>query len=86
MVRNSQTLQSPLHVPNFVGCFGKCCAINPVDGVGPVHNQPSGDPTPSQADNEMTRQIAAVAKPLGVQLHDHIIAGRDGHASLKGGC
>jgi len=49
-----------------------------------VHNHPSGDPTPSQADIEMTRQIAAVAKPLGVALHDHIIVGRDGHASLKG--
>jgi DNA repair protein RadC len=49
-----------------------------------VHNHPSGDPTPSQADIEMTRQIAAAAKPLGVALHDHIIVGREGHASLKG--
>jgi DNA repair protein RadC len=49
-----------------------------------VHNHPSGDPTPSQADIEMTRQIATVAKPLGIALHDHIIVGRDGHASLKG--
>jgi DNA repair protein RadC len=49
-----------------------------------VHNHPSGDPTPSQADIEMTRQIANVAKPLGIALHDHIIVGRDGHASLKG--
>jgi DNA repair protein RadC len=49
-----------------------------------VHNHPSGDPTPSQADIEMTRQIASVAKPLGIALHDHIIVGREGHASLKG--
>jgi DNA repair protein RadC len=49
-----------------------------------VHNHPSGDPTPSQADIEMTRQIAAVAKPLGIALHDHIIVGREGHASLRG--
>ena len=49
-----------------------------------VHNHPSGDPTPSQADIEMTRQIASVAKPLGIALHDHIIVGSDGHASLKG--
>jgi DNA repair protein RadC len=49
-----------------------------------VHNHPSGDPTPSQADIEMTRQIASAAKPLGVALHDHIIVGKDGHASLKG--
>jgi|tagenome__1003787_1003787.scaffolds.fasta_scaffold20631059_1 DNA repair protein RadC len=49
-----------------------------------VHNHPSGDPTPSSADIEMTKQVASVAKPLGVQLYDHIIVGKDGHASLKG--
>jgi DNA repair protein RadC len=49
-----------------------------------VHNHPSGDPTPSSADIEMTRQVATIAKPLGVQLFDHIIVGKDGHASLKG--
>lgn len=49
-----------------------------------VHNHPSGDPTPSQADIEMTKQIASVAKPLGVLLYDHIIVGKEGHASLKG--
>ena len=49
-----------------------------------VHNHPSGDPTPSRADIEMTRQIIEVAKPLGVAVHDHVIVGRDGHASLKG--
>ncbi len=49
-----------------------------------VHNHPSGDPTPSGADIAMTRQIADIAKPLGIALHDHIIVGRDGHASFKG--
>src|SRR5215471_5874747 len=49
-----------------------------------VHNHPSGDPTPSRADVEMTRQIADVAKPLGIAVHDHVIVGRNGHASLKG--
>jgi len=49
-----------------------------------VHNHPSGDPTPSSADIEMTRQVANIAKPLGVALHDHIIVGKDGHVSLKG--
>jgi len=49
-----------------------------------VHNHPSGDPTPSHADIEMTKQVATVAKPLGVALHDHIIVGKDGHVSLKG--
>ncbi|KPF94211.1 hypothetical protein IP86_22505 [Rhodopseudomonas sp. AAP120] len=49
-----------------------------------VHNHPSGDPTPSQADIQMTKQIAAIADPLGVAVHDHIIVGKNGHASLKG--
>ncbi|MGB7691366.1 MAG: DNA repair protein RadC [Pseudolabrys sp.] len=48
-----------------------------------VHNHPSGDPTPSHADIEMTRTIVEVAKPLGIAVHDHIIVGRDGHASFK---
>jgi DNA repair protein RadC len=49
-----------------------------------VHNHPSGDPTPSRADIDMTRTIADTAKPLGISVHDHIIIGRKGHASLKG--
>jgi len=49
-----------------------------------VHNHPSGDPSPSTADVQMTRQIVEVAKPLGVTVHDHIIIGKSGHASMKG--
>ncbi|MBX9847371.1 MAG: DNA repair protein RadC [Xanthobacteraceae bacterium] len=49
-----------------------------------VHNHPSGDPTPSHADIQMTQTIIDVAKPLGIAVHDHIIVGKDGHASLKG--
>ena len=49
-----------------------------------VHNHPSGDPSPSTADVQMTRQIVDVAKPLGVTVHDHIIIGKSGHASMKG--
>jgi DNA repair protein RadC len=48
-----------------------------------VHNHPSGDPTPSQADVQMTKEIVSVAQPLGISVHDHIIVGKDGHASLK---
>jgi DNA repair protein RadC len=48
-----------------------------------VHNHPSGDPAPSRADIEMTKQIINAARPLGVTIHDHIIVGRTGHASLK---
>lgn len=49
-----------------------------------VHNHPSGDPTPSQADIRMTQQIVEIAKPLGIAVHDHIIVGKGGHASLRG--
>jgi DNA repair protein RadC len=49
-----------------------------------VHNHPSGDPTPSRADIQMTQSIVEIAKPLGIAVHDHIIVGKDGHASFKG--
>jgi DNA repair protein RadC len=49
-----------------------------------VHNHPSGDPTPSRADIQMTQAIVDVAKPLGIAVHDHIIVGKEGHASFKG--
>jgi DNA repair protein RadC len=48
-----------------------------------VHNHPSGDPKPSRADIDMTKQIISSAKNLGIVVHDHIIIGRDGHESLK---
>jgi DNA repair protein RadC len=49
-----------------------------------VHNHPSGDPTPSHADIQMTQTIIDVARPLGIAVHDHIIVGKEGHTSLKG--
>ena len=49
-----------------------------------VHNHPSGDPTPSNADIQMTKAIIDIAAPLGISVHDHIIVGKNGHASLKG--
>lgn len=48
-----------------------------------VHNHPSGDPTPSRTDIDMTRMIVDAARPLGISIHDHIIVGREGHASFK---
>jgi DNA repair protein RadC len=49
-----------------------------------VHNHPSGDPTPSRADVEMTKTIIDTAGPLGIAVHDHIVIGKHGHASMKG--
>lgn len=48
-----------------------------------VHNHPSGDPTPSQADIAMTRKVVDAAQALGLQVHDHIVVGRDGTASFR---
>ncbi len=48
-----------------------------------VHNHPSGDPTPSRADIEMTREIVAAAKALRISVHDHLVVGRGGTASFK---
>jgi DNA repair protein RadC len=49
-----------------------------------VHNHPSGDPTPSRADVELTKEIVAAAKTLGIQVHDHLIVAKNMHASLRG--
>ena len=48
-----------------------------------VHNHPSGDPTPSKADIEMTREVVAAGERLGITVHDHIIIGKGEHASFK---
>ena len=48
-----------------------------------VHNHPSGDPTPSAADVDMTRQVVEAGRPLRVSVHDHLVVGRDGVASFK---
>jgi DNA repair protein RadC len=48
-----------------------------------VHNHPSGDPTPSMADIEMTKKIIDAGSRLGVTVHDHVIVGRNGHASFR---
>lgn len=48
-----------------------------------VHNHPSGDPTPSRDDIDMTKRIVEAAGKLGISVHDHLIVGRDGHLSLR---
>ena len=50
---------------------------------GTFHNHPSGDPSPSRADIDVTRRIADAGKPLGIAVHDHIIIGSEGHVSLR---
>lgn len=48
-----------------------------------THNHPSGDPTPSQADIQLTQQVILAAKPLGIQIHDHLIIAANKHYSFK---
>ena len=48
-----------------------------------VHNHPSGDPTPSQADIAMTEAVVEAAAKLDIRVHDHVVIGREGHASFR---
>jgi DNA repair protein RadC len=48
-----------------------------------VHNHPSGDPTPSKADIEMTKEVRDAGRRLGIALHDHVIIAKGGHTSFK---
>nr|WP_283204741.1 MULTISPECIES: JAB domain-containing protein [unclassified Caulobacter] len=48
-----------------------------------LHNHPSGDPTPSRPDIDMTKQIVEAGKALKIAVHDHLVVGREGVASFK---
>jgi DNA repair protein RadC len=48
-----------------------------------VHNHPSGDPTPSRADIEMTKQVVQALGAVGLTVHDHVIVGKNRHTSFK---
>ena len=48
-----------------------------------IHNHPSGDPTPSHQDIELTNQLRDIAMPLNIEIHDHLIISRSGHFSFK---
>ena len=50
---------------------------------GMMHNHPSGDPTPSQADIAMTKEVVEAARALRIAVHDHLVVGRDGTASFR---
>ncbi len=71
------------HVPVYVREVVKRALELNASAVILVHNHPSGDPTPSRADIEMTRLIADSAKPLGITVHDHVIIGRELDASFR---
>lgn len=71
------------HTPVYVREVVKRALELSASAIILVHNHPSGDPAPSSADIDMTRMIVSASKPLGIVVHDHIIVGRQGHASFK---
>lgn len=71
------------HTPVYVREVVKRALELSASAIILVHNHPSGDPTPSRADIEMTKEIAEAAEKLDIIVHDHLIVGRDGHLSLK---
>ena len=48
-----------------------------------VHNHPSGDPTPSTQDIEMTERIVLAASAVGISVHDHLVIGKSNEVSFR---
>lgn len=71
------------HTPVYVREVVKRALELSASAIILVHNHPSGDPTPSRADIDMTKLIVETARPLGITVHDHVIVGREGHASFR---
>jgi DNA repair protein RadC len=72
------------HAPVYPREVAKRCLELGATAVILVHNHPSGDPEPSRADIDITRDIAKALAAIGVAVHDHLVVGRRGHASFKG--
>lgn len=72
------------HTPVYVREVVKRALEHSASSIILVHNHPSGDPTPSRADIDITKEIIEAGKKLGIAVHDHVIVGRDGHLSLRG--
>ncbi len=71
------------HTPVYPREVVKRCLELGASAVILVHNHPSGDPTPSRADIQMTKEVQDAAGKLGISVHDHIVIGKSGHASFK---
>ena len=71
------------HTPVYVREVAKRALTLDASAVIMAHNHPTGDPTPSRDDIEMTKAVKSALEKIGIQLHDHIIIGRRGHASLR---
>ena len=71
------------HTPVYVREVMKRALDLGASAIVLVHNHPSGDPTPSSADVDMTRRIVEAGQKLQIAVHDHVIVGRKGHASFR---
>jgi DNA repair protein RadC len=71
------------HAPVYPREVAREALVRDASAVILVHNHPTGDPTPSRADIDMTIQIVEALKPLRIAVHDHLVVGRDGVASFK---
>lgn len=71
------------HTPVYPREIAKRALELAASAVIMVHNHPSGDPTPSPADRDMTRQVASALAAVGVALHDHLIIGQNRHLSFR---
>ena len=84
MIASGQISTPPIAAPRFVSTDNFYSKIKSIRPNGPeVHNHPSGDPKPSGADVAVTREIVAAAETLNLKVHDHLVIGKHGHASLK---
>lgn len=71
------------HAPVYVReVIHRALALS-ANGMILVHNHPSGDPTPSRGDMEMTNRIVQAANCVEIEVHDHLIIGSEGHVSFK---
>ncbi|MEM7732894.1 MAG: DNA repair protein RadC [Pseudomonadota bacterium] len=71
------------HVPVYPREIVKRALLLNASALIMVHNHPSGDPTPSKADIDMTCQVVAAAEALGIALHDHVIIGKSQEVSFR---
>jgi DNA repair protein RadC len=71
------------HTPVYVREVMKRALDLGASAIVLVHNHPSGDPTPSSADVDMTRRIVDAGQKLQIAVHDHVIVGRKGHTSFR---
>ena len=71
------------HVPVYPREVVKRALDHDATAIILSHNHPSGDPTPSRADVDMTKALGEACRPLGIAIHDHVVVGKRDHANLK---